>query len=499
MRLISKIIGNQEKPVSNSGDSLGLPVTLTGNPLSFIKDTPGLASNTVITLEPIQAGTGDPSPSNVRAISGYDRVNVVVPRKNLWKYKDVEGTGWVYKTFDTFLPAGTYTISAVVTSSDTDTSTCLFTGTPVGETEAEGLIQMPRSSGGARVSGTFITNKPLYSLGFYAASYGLGGEGDTFSWKDIQIEEGSTATSYEPYNPLTDLSIAMPGTVYGGTLDVESGELVVDRIKVVLNGTQDIAISKYQSSGHYVQYNAEALFGYPGKNAGRVISDRYKSSNDGNDCIYLYKNTNPAGYNIVIQDARMGSTILSNSDWNSILSANPVTVVYELATPITYHLTPHQVALLQGANVVTTNGTSISLTHRQGEIAAQSDLVALAESVNEMDKGSVSVISGSSETYGSILTKLASILDPKKITHNAKIKVINSDGLALIYILGLIDAAGALYFYCSTSGTTNLAIDRLTMAPNGAGTKYTQQVTSSGFSSTNHTSTSFSGMVILYY
>ena len=438
MRLISKIINNQEKPVSNSGDSLGLPVTLTGNPLSFNKDTAGLASNTVITLEPIQAGTGDPSPSNVRAISGYDKVNVVVPRKNLWKYKDIEGTGWVYKNFDTFLPAGTYTISAVVTSSDTDTSTCLFTGIPVGETEAEGLIQMPRSSGGARVSGIFITSKPIYSLGFYAASYGLGGEGDTFSWKNIQIEEGSTATSYEPYNPATDLSIAMPGTVYGGTLDVESGELVVTHKSVDMGSlTWGYSDSTFTSSLPDGSFDSNIDF----------LCEIYKPDTSGaNNTIAINRNNKI----VYAHDSNYTTTSAF------ITAVTGKHIAYELATPITYHLTPHQVALLQGANVVTTNGTSISLTHRQGEIAAQADLVALAESVNAEDKGSVSVTrNNASETYGQILDRLGSIMDSSKISSNSKLFYITSNGYNIVLQAAVFGGSNDAFQFMLCTGSVN--------------------------------------------
>ena len=50
----------------------------TGNPVSIpnLKSNQ-LAINPIITLEPIQAGSGTPSPSNVRAISGYDTVTIV--------------------------------------------------------------------------------------------------------------------------------------------------------------------------------------------------------------------------------------------------------------------------------------------------------------------------------------------------------------------------------------------------------------------------------------
>lgn len=49
--------------------------TLSGNPISWeASDTEYLFP--VVSLEPKQAGTGDPSPDNVRPISGYDSVTV---------------------------------------------------------------------------------------------------------------------------------------------------------------------------------------------------------------------------------------------------------------------------------------------------------------------------------------------------------------------------------------------------------------------------------------
>ena len=52
--------------------------TVTGNPIS-ISDAIGVApSNVTLTLNPIQAGSGEPSPTNVRAISGRSSVALTV-------------------------------------------------------------------------------------------------------------------------------------------------------------------------------------------------------------------------------------------------------------------------------------------------------------------------------------------------------------------------------------------------------------------------------------
>ena len=42
-----------------------------------------------------------------------------------------------------------------------------------------------------------------------------------------------------------------------------------------------------------------------------------------------------------------GDTI---EDWKAWLADNPLHVVYELATPITYQLTPQEIKTLKGAN-----------------------------------------------------------------------------------------------------------------------------------------------------
>lgn len=108
---------------------------------------------------------------------------------------------------------------------------------------------------------------------------------------ELQLEKSSTATTYEPYQGST-YDIAFPseaGTVYGGTLDVVKGELVVDRAQIA-------------------SYNWETL-------PGEWISDR---------------------------DAY-------------VAGASPTTgaqVVYELATPIIYQLTPQEINTIIGTNTI---------------------------------------------------------------------------------------------------------------------------------------------------
>lgn len=117
-----------------------------------------------------------------------------------------------------------------------------------------------------------------------------------------QLEVGN-ATEYEPYNGAI-YSVTFPvgaGTVYGGTLNVKTG---------VLTATDALIAS----------YNGEAL-------PSTWLSDR--------------------------DEYKVGTTPTVGAQ-----------VVYKLATPLTYQLTPQQIALLEGENVIATDGDSLNVTYQ---------------------------------------------------------------------------------------------------------------------------------------
>ena len=58
--------------------------TFTGNPLQFNAEKAHTLRSTVVAFSPIQSGSGDPSPTNVRPISGWTAVTVTGAGENLW-------------------------------------------------------------------------------------------------------------------------------------------------------------------------------------------------------------------------------------------------------------------------------------------------------------------------------------------------------------------------------------------------------------------------------
>lgn len=131
------------------------------------------------------------------------KIPVTISGKNKWSFDDIEvkgndDSGYVYKNIT--LPAGTYTLSAIVNSNDTDDTTCLIY-TSTGEPKTLGELERGVNK---RTSITFTLTKEATNIGFYASSLNKLGYNDYATFKDIQIEKGTTATNYEPYvEPVT--------------------------------------------------------------------------------------------------------------------------------------------------------------------------------------------------------------------------------------------------------------------------------------------------------
>ena len=72
------------------------------------------------------------------------------------------------------------------------------------------------------------------------------------------------------------------------------------------------------------------------------------------DCVGVYTNN---AYGIFIRTSDTSLTTVEAI--NSYLSANPITVVYELATPTTIQLTPQEVTTLLGENNISADTGSV--------------------------------------------------------------------------------------------------------------------------------------------
>lgn len=198
----------------------------SGEIVSFETDSENVFSKLQVDLEPTQEGSGDPSPSNVRPIRGHSEVDVNVVRKNLMPKTNsssrtangitLDYDGEVYHIYGTNTKTdANYAIGGnfieKLTGLEPNVVYTLSTTTPL----PSGLylgINTRNSSGtgieagansylfgdGSKTSNTFTcTQDTNGTLIFFCGVRDNCGTVDvTFK---IQLEEGSTATPYEPY------------------------------------------------------------------------------------------------------------------------------------------------------------------------------------------------------------------------------------------------------------------------------------------------------------
>ena len=187
------------------------------------------------------------------------------------------------------------------------------------------------------------------------ANFSFGGwsYGGTVELTNIQLEEGSTATPYESYQA-ESYNIEFPyeaGTVYGGTLDLKSGELVVDMAMVDLGTLTWVSMEHYASGVFRTLYFPEILL------TSKLICSNYRtgaSSSSSTDFAKWDDNTIHKWLsNAIVYIKDLDFAGKTDEEVKTMLSG--VQLCYELSTPQTYQLTPETIRTLKGINNVFSN------------------------------------------------------------------------------------------------------------------------------------------------
>lgn len=186
------------------------------------------------------------------------------------------------------------------------------------------------------------------------------------SWA-IQLELGSTATPFEPYQSDT-FNLSFGETVYGGELDWNTGVLTVDRKGVVFDGSENwsaniVGDGTYRNQLYNIIYDNQKPINsstYPA-----LICSHYRAVPT--DWIWLSYYGVGFEYNqnvIGFYDKQYNTSDISL--WKAYLAAQkaagtPLTVVYKLAEPYTIQLTPQHLTMLQGENNFYSNSSSLKV------------------------------------------------------------------------------------------------------------------------------------------
>lgn len=353
---------------------------VSGNPISISGSKANqLAKDPIITFEPIQAGSGTPSPSNVRTISGYDKVEVLSVGANIWggdKFVSdiltkIYGAtlNTINKTigfqgpyadnvilFDKFKPNTRYTVLYHSVNNNYADMKVVYTD------NTEDVL-------GAQNALTAYTSTEGKSIKCIKGVFQSVGE---IRYDDFGVFEGvKTISDFEPYVKTTSISESLKHPVYGGSLDVRTGVLTVDRGYISSN-----TIALYDSTYNICTIVTNVYNVNPDNNiAYDMISNAFQVYSAGS----LYNDTSMQGI-ALDQNPNIWfrlTSASSQSDYETFLASHPVQICYKLATPYTIQLTPHEISLLKDYAYLSTNGTSIALDYHNGELASLADVSQL--------------------------------------------------------------------------------------------------------------------------
>ncbi len=158
-------------------------------------------------------------------------------------------------------------------------------------------------------------------------------EGDELSNINLQIEEGNTATSYEPYKGYTKTLYLNSPLLEGDTIEEKDGGIYhIHRSgEVVLNGSDD-ENWKANTQDNYWTMTSKAYVKTTNVN---MIADRFKvvrfqDCTNGSDSMNF-------SYGIRLSLSTIEATNENISTLRQYLQQNPITAVYQLASP-TYEL-----------------------------------------------------------------------------------------------------------------------------------------------------------------
>ena len=178
----------------------------------------------------------------------------------------------------------------------------------------------------------------------------------------VQLEVGSTATAYEAYNGSTD-TISLGQTVYGGTVDVVTGTMVLDRQIITFDGSNDEDWRKYTEQATQVVSFRLPIEGKAMEELSSLCNNFTNIKNcwtkNDNGVFSDHKSQNNLFFRPLTDD------ITELTQWRAWLADNPTTVCYKLAEPVTVQITPIQMATFEGGNTIFNRSGDTSVTYRR--------------------------------------------------------------------------------------------------------------------------------------
>lgn len=352
--------------------------TLTGPVAAFpdgAEDVPVKALT--VDISPVQTGSGAPSPSNVRPISGWTGASIKRCGKNLLKLRDtlapvtIQGVAWQLND------DGSISASRVSTSSsNSDWSIAVLT-LPAGQYVYSG-VQSGTGGGSTYQSNIRIGDTSHWGANPYSFTlteptqievvlrYYPGYSGDAVFYPMVRLN--SQSDEFEAYQGAV-YAFTFPaeaGTVYGGTLDVINGVLTVDRVMLTLDGSETWSMNGSNESGFIC--NAPVPISKLSANSytSNIVSNMFTivgNSSVANPSTTTTGIPSGGGSPLLVYFYLRYDFMADIEAWKTWLATHNAQVSY-LIEPNPYQLDPVEVRTLLGANTIYADHGDVSVTYR---------------------------------------------------------------------------------------------------------------------------------------
>lgn len=373
-----------EKPWSSKQiiDMLCPPLEESGNPV-VCYPVAGYPLGVKAKWEPMQEGTGTPSPENIRPIKGRGSVTVERCGENLIDSDRVTEVSAAYGLTAQYV-SGKITISGIYSNPSADASFS-FMSLSYKLPPTTKFMYSDLKTSGCTLRGIRFTNKSRDKIAIDLSGLTIGEKAE-ISFYLIAYVDTTAPTTYTPYigqtNPLT-----LPETVYGGEVDAVSGEGQETQKLVILNGTESwnswgINAHNPAITGFYT-YD---INDYDAKNVKGICSHLTASDPDvwgGKHAGIGFATVGEARYLMfcvptsLLPDVSAGHEAASLKAYLAAQYAagTPAQVCYKLAEPVPFTATGAQpIRAIAGVNTVLSEADSATVTGRADPIKRITDL-----------------------------------------------------------------------------------------------------------------------------
>lgn len=359
-------------------DTLCPPIEETGNPVQCYP-VPGYPLGVTASWEPGQEGEGEPSPENIRPITGRNSVTVERCGENLLDISQLKPEGYNLAGSNTLKSNTTYTFKPVSCGGIYFSVFITDNIVPSQTTKQLNLTKTYIKEGD---SATFTTPSDTDSYSVMWLTGNKPGIDRIYPNVQFMLVAGTTApTAYTPYTGQTN-TLTLPETVYGGEVDAVSGEGQETWKLLTLDGTEN-----WRKYGNTSDESRASCFtcdiddkdiGYGTSVCNKFVNVKNSDPFNSQQMKEFTYTDHPNIKNIYMNYGDNQTVPLD--EWKAYLAAQyaagtPVQVCYKLATPIPFTATgAQQLPALAGLNTVLTDADSVTVAGRADPIKRITDL-----------------------------------------------------------------------------------------------------------------------------